>query len=139
MISHNFISKYFTYWPYLLNFKTAWFKKQTFSLVTDSTCTTELTSNSIRWGKLIRTIELQYYVNIWASFNLIKSGSLSRFSKKRLNNHLQSSECFIYQFLFFMSGLIRMLEHFFKIVNLKLSKLIENETLYSVINTHDNI
>ena len=66
----------------------------------------------ITCGKLITTIELQYYVNLRATFNLNKSDNLSIwFDRQSIisiqlfansmvwkgpSNHLQSSECFIY-------------------------------------------
>ena len=99
--------------------------------------------------KLITTIELQYYVNLRANFNLNKFGNLSiQFENqsiisiqsffsvmgwKRPSNHFQSSECFIYVEIRLFC-LIHKVDFCLANVNLQVSKWFAT---YPVINKHD--
>ena len=108
--------------------------------------------------KLITTIELQYYVNLRANFNLNKFENLSIRSDrqhiisiqsffnvmgwKRPSNHFQSSECFIYIKSWFFC-LIHKVDFCVANMNLRVSKWFTtypvNFRKYLVINTRDNI
>ena len=109
------------YWPYLSNLETTWFEKQTFRTHY------RIGKYCITCRKLITNIELQYYVNLTANFDLNKLKNLSIWFDrqsiisiqllfnvmewKRPSNHFQNSKVFFSKIFYLFQNLIFLLNH----------------------------